>query len=660
MAPAERNYHIGKQELLAVVHAMRTWRCYLEGVKCTVVTDHNPITYLQTQPVLTRRQARWSEYLQMFDFTWLYRPGRCNVADPLSRLPLQGACETAVLSALNVVTRGQAKAAAGLQGGSTGASGQAPSHGPKQFGQAEQDDSDMTDAAVGGAADQSAAVQQQDSALEADEEMQEVELEPGLSGGKSPGDGSGFKERVCAAYRGDPYFVNSELTQDLTLKDGLWFKGQRLVIPRVGTLRKECMAEMHDTPLSGHFGVTKTQTAVERLFWWPTVRQDVKQFVLTCHSCQRAKSSNAKRAGFLVPLDIPNRRWSSISVDLITQLPETVNGNTCIVVFVDRLSKMVHFAAAPTHTGALECAKLFRHNVVRLHGLPRDIVSDKDARWKGKFWTELCRLCGITQKMSTPYHPQTDGQTERANRTLEEMLRHFVNPTRNDWDEHLDAAEFACNNAWHESIRSTPFLLNTGQQPYTPASIGLDTDVPSAKSFLKDLQDAVREAKHYLGMAQQRQKAYHDQNRRELTLVVGQQVLLSTRNIRWQGPGTPKLMPKWLGPFEVEKAVGPVAYRLNLPANMRIHRVFHVSLLKPYRTDGRVQPPPLPFELEDGSEWYQVERICMHRERKVGKRKQGRRSYLVKWLGYGDEHNSWEPESNLTRACLQEYWDSQS
>ena len=432
-------------------------------------------------------------------------------------------------------------------------------------------------------------------------------------------------------------------------------------MPRVGTLRQECIQELHDTPWSGHMGVTKTQKAVERLFWWPTWRQDVKQYVLTCHSCQRSKSSNQSRAGFLVPMDIPFRRWSSISVDLITQLPQTVNGNTCIVVFVDRLSKMVHFAAAPTNTGVLECAKIFRHEVAILHGLPRDIVSDRDARWQGKFWTELCRLCGMQQKMSTPYHPQTDGQTERANRTLEEMLRHFVNPTRNDRDEHLDAAEFAFNNSWHESIRTTPFLLNSGQQPYTRMSMGLDSEVPLAKTFFTDIQRAVEEARQHLESAQQRQKAYYDWGRQEQTFEVGQQVMLSTRNIRWRGPGTPKLMPKWIGPFEVEKAVGPVAYRLSLPANMRIHRVFHVALLKPYRSDGRVQPPPLPIELEDGSEWFHVERLCMHRERKTGgKRKQVRRSYLVKWLGYGDEHNIWEPESNITQACLQEYWDSKS
>ena len=479
MTSAECNYHIGEQELLGVVHAMRTWRRYLEGAKeVTVVTDHNPITYLQTQPVLSRRQARWSEYLQTFKFKWLYRPGRCNVADPLSGLPVQGACETAVISALgieralHVMTRGQ---------GRTKESGQA-GQGSQQHGNVVDTDHDMYDS---------------DTVADVDavtESAVSVDHNPVSLGAESD-----FKARVRAAYVGDSCFVDGNFVKDLTRKDDLWFAGQALVVPKVANLRQECMRELHDTPFSGHMGVTKTEKAVSRLFWWPTVKQDVKQYVLSCDSCQRNKPSNQRRSGFLVPLQVPKRRWSSISVDLITGLPETVNGNTCIVVFVDRLSKMVHFDAAPTHTGALECAKLFRHNVMKLHGMPRDIVSDQDPRWKGKFWTELCRLMGTTQSMSTPYHPQTDGQTERANRTLEEMLRHFVNPTRNDWDEHLDGAEFACNNAWHESIRSTPFLLNSGQQPYTPSSMGLEehSAVPLAKSFMSDMVEAVKEATHY-------------------------------------------------------------------------------------------------------------------------------------------------------------------
>ena len=115
MTSAKCNYHTGEQELLAIVHAMRTWRCYLEGVKCMVVTDHNSITYLQIQPMLSR-QARWSDYLQIYDFNWLYRPGRCNVATPLSRLPVHGACESIVLVALSVMTRGQSKAKESTQG----------------------------------------------------------------------------------------------------------------------------------------------------------------------------------------------------------------------------------------------------------------------------------------------------------------------------------------------------------------------------------------------------------------------------------------------------------------------------------------------------------------------------------------------------------------
>ena len=363
-------------------------------------------------------------------------------------------------------------------------------------------------------------------------------VEPEQSESVSLGAESDFKDRVRAAYVGDPSFADGDFTKDMTLKDGLWFAGQTLVVPRVANLRRECIKELHDTPYSGHMGVTKTEKAVTRLFWWPAVRQDVKQYVLSCTSCQRNKPSNQKRSGFLVPQQIPDRRWSSISVDLITGLPETVNGNTCSVVFVDRLTKMVHFGAAPTNTGALECAKLLRHNVLKLHGMPRDVVPDRDARWKGKFWTELCSLWGVTQSMSTPYHMQTDGQTDRANKTLEEMLRHFVNPTRNDWDEHLDGAEFACNNAWHESIWSTPFLLNSGQQPYTPANMGLEihSDVPLAKSFMTDMVQTVKDAKHYLQMAQQRQKKYYDMKRKELTFKVGAQVLLNTKNIHWKGP----------------------------------------------------------------------------------------------------------------------------
>jgi transposase InsO family protein len=146
---------------------------------------------------------------------------------------------------------------------------------------------------------------------------------------------------------------------------------------------------------------------------------------------------------------VPTRKWGSVSMDLITAMPETSSGKTAIVVFVDRLTKMVHLAACKTSIGTQAFAKMCRHEVIRLHGLPYEIVSDRDGRFTSRFMKEVCRMLNIKQAMSTAYHPQTDSQTELTNRILKEMLRQYVSPTHDDWDEHLDMAELTINDAWH-------------------------------------------------------------------------------------------------------------------------------------------------------------------------------------------------------------------
>ena len=281
--------------------------------------------------------------------------------------------------------------------------------------------------------------------------------------------------------------------------------------------------------------------------------------------------------------------------------------------------------------------------------------SDRDTLFTSAFWEEFTALMGTTLSRSTAYHPQTDGQTERVNRTLEEMLRHYVSPTQDDWDELLDAAEFALNNAWHESVRNTPFFLNSGQHPLTPASVDVDTKVPAAKAFTEDLHAAVDLAKASLLSAQARQAEYANQKRREVNYEVGQQLLLSTKNVRLKNPGAQKLLPKWIGPFQVTKRVGPVAYQLDLPDNMKLHDVFQVALLRPYHSDGTVQPPPAI--LIEGEHEYEVDRILDHKD-KPARSKGKTREYLVKWLGYEPEHNTWEPEANLLNChdSLQKYW----
>ena len=340
-------------------------------------------------------------------------------------------------------------------------------------------------------------------------------------------------------------------------------------------------------------------------------------------------------------------------MDLITALPETASGNSAIVVFVDRLSKMTHLVPCKTSIGTQAFAKLLRREVIRLHGLPYEIVSDRDGRFTSQFMREVCRLLGVQQAMSTAYHPQTDGQTERANRVLEEMLRQYVSPHHDDWDEHLDMAEFAINDAWQESVQETPFMLNFGQHPQNFMSLQTHSHVPAAAEFTENMHCGAERAKELLKVAQERQKAYADKRRRDVSYEVGDKLLLNTKNVRDRSLGTPKLMPRWVGPYQVLERVGNVAYRLDLPSEMKMHPVFHVSLLKPWVEGDRQQPPP-PRLLMDGQLVWTVDRILDHRS---GKRK-NLKEFLVRWEGYDKANDSWEPEANILDPTLvQDYWD---
>ena len=332
-------------------------------------------------------------------------------------------------------------------------------------------------------------------------------------------------------------------------------------------------------------------------------------------------------------------------MDFITALPLSQRGNTQIVVFVDRLTKMVHFDALPETADAELVARCFIRNVFRLHGLPERMVSDRDNKFTSAFWTECARILGTARRMSTAYHPQTDGQTERTNQVLEAMLRHWVNPRQDNWDALLDCAEFAVNNAVSQSTGNTPFRLNYAQDPLTPLSIRVDTRLPAARDFVKDMDDALRKAKQALTVAQDRYKHYYDTTRVHKEFAVGESVLLRTTNLKFKSGGARKLLPKWVGPFPVLERVGALAYRLELPATMPVHPVFHVELLKAFSTDERHQPPPPPVEV-DGTAEYEVESIVKTREVKRGKQPP-RKEYLVKWAGYGPEHNIWEPEDNV-------------
>jgi len=347
-------------------------------------------------------------------------------------------------------------------------------------------------------------------------------------------------------------------------------------------------------------------------------------------------------------------------MDLITHLLKTRSGYDAIIVFVDRLSKMVHFQPMTTTATAPDIAKLFFGTIFRLHGMPSIIVSDRNPRFTSLFWKALFKCLGTRLTMSTAFHPETDGQTERNNRTLEQILRIFVNYKQNDWDQHLIAAEFAYNNAKQASTGMSPFYLASGQDLITPASLlqpsALDTNVHSTNEFVEHMSTLIKMASEHLAEAQQRQAKYADTKRREVTFQVGDKVLLSAKNISVDTQArrpSKKLQPRFIGLYEVIQVISPVTYKLKLPETLTIHPVFHVSLLKAYQKnlqefEDRVIKPPPPVITSEGHEEFEVEKILDRRMRRRGNNSTV--EYLVKWKGYSDYDATWEPVSNLKNA----------
>jgi len=280
-----------------------------------------------------------------------------------------------------------------------------------------------------------------------------------------------LREELISAYAQQGDKLTAVVTRySLRLVDDLWCHGHQAYVP-TAQLQQQFIKTLHDTPYSGHKGVTKTLAAVQKLFWWPGMRAAVTSYVTTCASCQRNKVQGKKPIGLLQPLEVPAAPWSEVTMDFITGLPCTALGNDAIMVFCDRLTKMVHFAPCTRYSRCHRRAKLFRDRVFAAHGLPVSIVSDRDTRFKSDFWMSLMGLLGVKHKMSTAFHPQTDGQTERVNRVLEEYLRHYVSPSHDNWDELLPLAEFAYNNSVHEAVRETPFFLNSGVHPRLPGAV---------------------------------------------------------------------------------------------------------------------------------------------------------------------------------------------
>jgi hypothetical protein len=578
---AERNYPTHEQELLAVVHALKTWRYYLDGTHFIVYTDHATLRHFPNQPKLTRRQARWMELLQEYDFDFKYKRGADNIVpDALSRRPDHQEPDPVNVHSLD------------------------------------------------------------------------IQLDPGL------------RQRLIDSYPDDsrlgPIYkscLEGSPPARYSLSEGLLCvvrRGDTLVcIPQKSDIRLSLLHDAHDSAIAGHLGFDKTYDAIRRSVYWPRIARDTQQYVRTCESCQRTKASRQRPAGLLQPLETPTQRWETVTMDFIVQLPKTSRDHDAITVFVDKLSKQVHFVPSNTKDTASDVALLFFNNIFRLHGMPTTIVSDRDSKFTSRFWKELHRLMDVKLAMSTAFHPQTDGQTERANQTLETILRAFVDQKQTNWDLLLPAAEFAYNNSVNVTTGYSPFFLNSGFHPRVPASLlkPESSPNPSVEEFIESQSTALTLAQEAIANAQERQTRNADAHRRNHDFKVGDQVLLNAEDITVDADRnrrTKKLQAKFIGPYTVMEQRSPVSFRLELPPSLKIHDVFHVDRFRKYipspESLGRRTPARPPPDIVNDVEEYEVETILEHRKNR------NRQEFLVKWKGYPREDSTWEAESSLTHC----------
>ncbi|KAH9646382.1 hypothetical protein KPL70_024860 [Citrus sinensis] len=435
-----------------------------------------------------------------------------------------------------------------------------------------------------------------------------------------------------------------------SVSDGILRFKNRFFISSHSVLKPSLLQEFHATPVAGHAGVKRTLVRLSTLFYWPNMRKDVELFVASCLLCQQTKYSTQAPAGLLQPLPIPSLVWEEVTMDFITGLPFS-HGFTVILVVVDRLTKSAHFGALPTHFTASKTAVLFTDMVVKHHGFPRTIISDRDSIFLSSFWKKLFELSGTTLKHSTAYHPQTDGQSEVVNRGLEQYLRVFTQAKPTLWFDYLGWAEFSYNTSFHTSIQMSPFKALYGREPpVIPAYTGSSTSIQALDELLLERDALLTALKTNLRAAQHRMQQKANAHRRELELQVGDQVLVKLqpyRQISVANRLSNKLAKRYYGPFRVTERIGAVAYRLDLPPDSKIHPVFHISLLKPFHGQDASQVHSLPSESYNNQPMSIPIAICAQRQVLVHGIPQSQ--ILVQWQDCAPENATWEALSEFTK-----------
>ena len=527
---AEINYSITEKELLAIKEAFSTWRHLLLGAKhkITVYTDHRNLLYTLGGKVGNQRQHRWHLFFQEYNFELIYRQGRKNgKPDSLSRRPdyLNKTFEEKpeyILDIKNV----------------------------KEIPSFMTIENDLIDKIIEYTKD--------------DETAKDIHL-------------YFHPNNANQGYFYRPFRKMNKFK----IKNNMIYYGNLIYIPE--KLRLEILMKYHEKPAAGHLGIKRTLELITRNFWWPKIHIDVAKFVRSCETCARNKINRHRRYGLLQPLDTPDRPWKSIEIDFLCGLPSS-RGYTVIMVVVDRFSKMIHLIPFKKIPDAKETAKAFMENIYRLHGLPKDIYTDRGSQFTSTLWQELMEMLGVKTIIATTDHHETVGQVERSNAFIEQYLRCYSRAYyHDDWIDWIYLAEFAYNNSINESTKETPFFINYGFHPSMDENFIL-SELDTNLKIARDISDNFNHIKDVLIRSKELYKKAADKHRMAAPVFKEGDLVWIQSPPSFNSEEKTKLAPCKYGPYKVQEVLRNNNYKVNIKNSPfpKHHPIFHVSELEPY------------------------------------------------------------------------------
>ena len=648
LSPAECNYEIHDKELLAIVRAMEEWRGELTGLvnRFTVLSDHKNLQHFMTARKLSERQVRWSQVLSQFNFQLRFRAGKKSLRpDALSRrqqdMP-RGEEDERLRNRISQLLKDEWLPPNTIK------------YHQSQFVQ------EQLISAVRISPAATTHVKPPKGGLIFQEPDLQLLWDRGVV---EDTDFSRMYESLSKGERSFPPDISHRLKVSISEcsfdERGVLQFRNKTWIPDWEPLRTTLIQNTHDSHLTGHPGRDSTLAILSRSFYWPGISKMVRIFCRNCSICGRSHVWRERKRGLLHPLPIPDRFHSELSIDFMTDLPAREKGDPrFLMVIKDRLTKGVTLEAMDTMK-AEACAERFVQCHYRFHGFPSAITSDRGSNWVGDFWRHLCKLVDIEQRLSTAFHPETDGSTERANQEVIAYLRAFISYSQYEWKDLLPTAMLALNNR-DTVLGLSPFFLTHGYhiEPVPQVSPMARSSDPEkrAEAFVRRINDATEFAQASMASAQQIMEDSANRSRQAAErFKVNDRVWLNLKNIN-----TPQLSKKlsWVNAkYRVTKVVSPHVVELDVPSG--IFPKFHTDLLKrsaedylPSQKRDDAQPPPAIAQTPNQEAEYHVERILRAENRRRGRG--FRREVLVKWKGYHEPN--WEPRRELEdNAALDEF-----